>query len=136
MPTPTIEELRKKTPAKSVADKPENQALLRNLLATKGKVSTDSHPSSASPAKRTELPGRYLTLEQPPISAFDDNPVFNEIGAALFLGVSDETLKKWRQRKMGPDYIQYGPGGPVRYTIKALLEFRAAYTVKPARKKK
>jgi hypothetical protein len=123
MPTPTIEELRKKTPAKSVADKPENQALLRKLLA-------------ASPVKRTELPGTYLKLEQPPISAFNDNPVLNEIGAAQFLGLSTEQLKKWRQRNLGPDYIQYGPGGPVRYAIKALVDFRDAHTVKPAKKKK
>jgi hypothetical protein len=136
MPTPTIEELRKKTPAKSVADKPEHQSLLRNPLATKGKVPTGPRLPSAGPAKRTELPGRYLTLEQPPISAFDDNPVFNEFGAATIVGVSAEQLKKWRQRNMGPDYIQYGPGGPVRYTINALMEFRATHTIKPEKKKK
>jgi hypothetical protein len=112
-------------PVRSVADKPEYQPLLRNLLASK-----------VSHAKRTELPGTYLKLEQPPISAFDDNPVFNESGAAQILGLSAEQLKKWRQRNMGPDYIQYGPAGPVRYTLNALMSFRTTHTVKPAQRKK
>jgi len=49
------------------------------------------------------LPGRYLTLEKLPLSVFDDNPVFNEFGAAKLVGVSAEVLKNWRQRNMGPD---------------------------------
>ncbi len=123
-------------PVRSVADKPEYQPLLRKLIAAKGKLPTESRLHSPGPAKRTELPGRYLTLEQPPISAFDDNPVFDEFCAARFLGLSTETLKKWRQRDLGPDYIQYGPGGPVRYELNALMAFRAANTVKPAKNKK
>ena len=53
----------------------------------------------------TLLPGRYLKLEQPPISAFNDNPVFDERGAAQILRLSPDQLKKWRQRDMGPDYM-------------------------------
>jgi len=41
-----------------------------------------------------------------PLSAYDDNPVFDEVSAARFVGVSADTLKKWRHRKQGPDYIQ------------------------------
>jgi hypothetical protein len=85
-------------------------------------------------AQRLELPVRYLTLESPPISAFDDNPVFNEFGAAKIVGVSAEVLKKWRQRNMGPDYIQYGAAGPVRYELNALMAFRASHVVKPGGK--
>lgn len=121
---------------RSVADKPVYRPLLRKLKEAKRKLPTESRLHSASPTQRTELPGRYLPLEQPPISAFDDNPVFDENAAATILGLSAETLKKWRQRNIGPDYIQYGPAGPVRYTLNALMAFRAAYTVKPAKKKK
>jgi hypothetical protein len=35
---------------------------------------------------------------------------------------------------MGPDYIQYGADGPVRYEFNALMEFRATHVVKPGRK--
>jgi hypothetical protein len=118
------------SPVRSVADKPEYQPFFRKLIAE-----SQLH-SAGGPTQRTELPGRYLKLEQPPISAFDDNPVFDENAAATILGLSPETLKKWRQRNIGPDYIQYGPAGPVRYTLNALMEFRATYTIKPARKKK
>jgi hypothetical protein len=116
-------------PVRSVADKPEHREFFRKLIAE-----SQLH-SAGGPTQRIELPGRYLTLEQPPLSAFDDNPVFDESCAARFLGLSTETLKKWRQRNFGPDYIQYGPAGPVRYTFNALMDFRDTHTVKPARKK-
>ena len=94
-----------------------------------------AQPVQASAPQRSVLPGRYLTLEKLPISAFDDNPVFfNEVGAAKIVGVSAEVLKKWRQRNMGPDYIQYGSEGPVRYEFNTLMEFRATRAVKPGRK--
>ena len=63
------------------------------------------------------------------MSAFDDNPIFNEDGAARFLGISAERMKKWRQRNQGPDYLQYGRGGAVRYDLNALMAFRAANRV-------
>ncbi len=65
-----------------------------------------------------------------PLSAYDDDPVLDSQGAAFVLGVSVDLLKKWRQRRQGPDYIQYGAGGSVRYEVKALLEFRDAYRVR------
>ena len=92
----------------------------------------DPQPASSSnPARphRIEIPERYIGLEQPPLSAFDDNPVFNEYSAAQIVGVSAECLKKWRQRNQGPDYIQYGRSGPVRYELNALMAFRATYRV-------
>ena len=81
-------------------------------------------------AKHKELPATYLNIEKPPLSTFDDNPVVNEHGAAKILGASAELLKKWRQRNMGPDYIQYGPGGPVRYEVNILKAFREVHRVK------
>jgi hypothetical protein len=64
-----------------------------------------------------------------PLLAYDDNPVFNEASAARFLNISAECIKKWRQRNQGPDYIQYGPGGPVRYELNTLIAFRAAHKI-------
>jgi hypothetical protein len=122
-------------PVRSVADKPEHQPLLRSLPATQ--VPTGPRLPSAGPATtQTLLPGSYLKFEQPPISAFNDNPVFDERGAAQILRLSPDQLKKWRQRNMGPDYIQYGPRGPVRYAFNALMAFLDSHTVRPSRKKK
>ena len=61
-----------------------------------------------------------LRRELPPTSANDDNPVFDEHSAARFVGVTADCLKKWRQRKQGPDYIQFGQNGVVRYELNAL----------------
>jgi hypothetical protein len=70
-----------------------------------------------------------LTVERPPISTYDDNPVFDEHGAAAYLGLSHETLKKWRQRDQGPGYLQFGLAGAVRYELDTLKAFRAAHRV-------
>jgi hypothetical protein len=89
-----------------------------------------SQPGSASP-KRTEVPERYIRLEPiRPMIAIDDDPVFNEFAAGRILGVTDECMKKWRQRDQGPDFIQYGKHGAVRYALKDLLAYRAAHTVR------
>lgn len=89
----------------------------------------DSPPAGVRAAHRTELPATSSRPEAKSLSTCDDNPVLNEQGAAFVLGVSTDLLKKWRQRTQGPDYIQYGPGGAVRYEIKALLAFRDDYKV-------
>jgi len=83
-----------------------------------------SKPAELRTAHRTEVPAPTQPTKAKPLSECDDNPVLNEQGAAFILGVSADLLKKWRQRKQDPDYIQYGPGGPVRYEIKAQLAFR------------
>jgi hypothetical protein len=59
----------------------------------------------------------------------NDDPLLNSAGAAKVLAVKPDTLKKWRQRGQGPDFIQYGPGGPVRYLHSALLKFIEEHTV-------
>ena len=94
----------------------------------------DSPAVPVGPAQRREIPATRLKLEPRPLSAYDDNPVFDEIGAAFLLGLKPDTLKKWRQRQQGPDYIQYGPNGPVRYELKTLIEFRDKYTLRIMRK--
>lgn len=82
------------------------------------------------PPHRMQIPDVYLSIEHRPVSAYDDNPVFNEDGAGMLLGVSAECMKKWRQRNHGPDYLQYGRGGPVRYERNALMAFREVHRVK------
>lgn len=50
-------------------------------------------------AKRLLLPTRYMKLEPPvPLSATNDDPVFKTRAAATILGLTADTLKKWRQR--------------------------------------
>jgi hypothetical protein len=83
-----------------------------------------SKPTELRTAHRTELPATSLPVKAKPLSECDDNPVLNEQGAAFVVGVSADLLKKWQQRKQGPDYLQYGPAGPVRYELKALMAFR------------
>ncbi len=128
-------QLRKRPfPVKSVASKPEFKHLFTQSAPYAPAVPKPAQPDQASAPQRGVVPGIYLTLEKLPLSVFDDNPVFNEFGAAKLVGVSAEVLKKWRQRNMGPDYIQYGAAGPVRYELSALMAFRAAHKVKPGGK--
>ena len=101
---------------------------LKRALRTQ--VFANSPAVSVGPAQRREIPATLLKLEPRPLSAYDDNPVFDERSAALFVGVSADCLKKWRQRKQGPDYIQYGPNGAVRYELNALQNFRDRHTVR------
>jgi len=90
---------------------------------------TASLPNGATAPRCTLVPAIYFTVERPPISTYDDNPVFDERGAAAYLGLRPETLKKWRQRNQGPDYIQFGPAGHVRYELDILKAFRADHRV-------
>jgi hypothetical protein len=120
-------------PPTTVGGKPSYQ-LISPKSARSAEVPKPAQPVQEGAVQRRELPGKYLTLELQPISAFNDNPVFNEFGAAQIVGVSAEVLKKWRQRDMGPDYIQYGSAGPVRYELSALMAFRVAHKVKPGGK--
>jgi hypothetical protein len=80
--------------------------------------------------RQIQIPITYLTMESKPLSAFDDNPVLGVNGAAEVVGVSAECMRKWRQRDQGPDYIQYGLDGPVRYELSTLMAFRLAHRVK------
>src|SRR5215469_10349001 len=87
-------------------------------------------PGAVAP-KRTEIPSRLARLEpSQPLHLIDNDPVFEVMYAARLLGISQDLLEKWRQRGQGPDYIQYGPGGPVLYALSALEAYKA-YTFRP-----
>jgi hypothetical protein len=89
-----------------------------------------SRSGPAGTAHCRQLPATLLVLEPLPVSAYDDNPVFDEYCAARFVGVSADCLKKWRQRNKGPDFIRYGRNGVVRYELDALMEFRDKHRVR------
>jgi hypothetical protein len=88
-----------------------------------------TQPVDLAAPHRTQIPEEYLSVESRALSTFDDNPLFGTNGAAKILGLTVECLKKWRQRNQGPDYLQYGPSGPVRYELSALMAFRATHRV-------
>jgi hypothetical protein len=75
-------------------------------------------------SRRIENPGVYLQMERAPVSTYDGSPIFSTRGASRFLGLHAEKLMKWRQPDQGPDYIQSGTGGPVRYKLDALVALR------------
>jgi hypothetical protein len=122
---------KKLAPIKPVPTQPE-KAIDRSDLAKRVGLERDKAAlaRSSAAAQRQEVPATLLKLESRPLSAYDDNPVLDEAGAAFIVGVSADCLKKWRQRKQGPDYLQYGKNGPVRYKLKALLEFRDLHRVR------
>ena len=87
--------------------------------------------SSDSPLAnlRRQIPKFLLDYEPIPQEVFDENPVLTERSAAVLVGVTQSLMKKWRQRNWGPNYIQYGEDGPVRYEFAALMQFRNRHIV-------
>jgi len=122
-----------------VKDLPElaHQRFGATLEVLPSAPTTQDEPSSQCDESRTEplrflLPTRYTKLEPSrPLSAFNDDPLFNPKAAARILAVSVECLKKWRQRKRGPKYIKYGEDGPVRYAWSDLKRFRSQHAIVP-----
>lgn len=51
----------------------------------------------------------------------------NEKDAAVFLGVSVFTMRKWRSRKRGPNYYKFE--GCVRYDESDLEKYRSSRTI-------
>lgn len=53
--------------------------------------------------------------------------LLNDQAAATFLGVSPATLRSWRCRGIGPDYVKMGAGkkSPVRYSASDIEAFIA-----------
>jgi hypothetical protein len=87
-------------------------------------------PAPTASPKRVQLPKRLMILEPSrPLSAINDDPVFETLYAAKILAVSPELMKKWRQRNQGPDFIQYESNGPVRYALSALRDYQERRTV-------
>ena len=91
--------------------------------------------ASLSPALRREIPKFLLDYDPLPLEVWDENPLLNEKSAAVLLGISPDLMKKWRQRDRGPNYIQYGKNGPVRYEFGTLMEFRIHYKVETRSKR-
>ena len=59
------------------------------------------------------------------------DPILTTRQVAAILGVSSETVKKWRQRAgRGPEYIQY-PGGLIGYRLSTIMHFLQDFTVEP-----
>ena len=56
-----------------------------------------------------------------------DYKFMNEKDAAVFLGVSVFTMRKWRSRRRGPTYYKFE--GCVRYNEPDLEEYRRSKTI-------
>lgn len=111
-----------------------SQIVKANLSIAKLQESTQPFPSKLFPPELTKIPSRLHQLEpREPFRLIHDNPIFDIYDAARILGISQQLLEKWRQRGQGPDYIQYGPAGPVRYELSALKRFKAMYRIRPTR---
>lgn len=116
-------------------DAPATREALPSEPNAQNESSSQSDESRTEPL-RLVLPTRYTKFEpSKALSAFNDDPIFNAKAAGRILAVSVECLKKWRQRKRGPSYIQYGDDGPVRYAWSALKQFRAQHTIHPGKGK-
>jgi hypothetical protein len=118
--------------ALAVMARPQSEsAALSSLPAVAAQL---LQPVDLPAPRRTQIPEEYLSVQSRALSSFDDNPLLGTCGAAKILSVGVELLKKWRQRDQGPDYVQYGPGGPVRYELDALMAFRALHRVRVSSK--
>ena len=104
----------------------------RNNLSqpsTQPKGATTAQPQRPSADFRRQIPKVLLQYEPLPQEVYYENPLVNERGAAVLLDVSTDLMKKWRQRNWGPNYVQYGKDGPVRYEFATLMEFRIRHRV-------
>jgi len=109
-------------PSESTAGPVQSQTstVSPNLQAPAGETSIHPRARELLAAFRKQIPEALLYYEPKPTRAIFGNPVVNEHGAAGLLGVSQELLKKWQQRSLGPNYIQYGKNGPIRYELTLL----------------
>jgi hypothetical protein len=118
--------------ARAVMARPLSQSAVSS--APPSIASKRIQPVDPATPHRTQMPAEYPSVESRALSTFDDNPLFGTCEAAEFLAVGVDLLKKWRRRNQGPDYVQYGPGGPVRYELDALMAFRARHRVRVSSK--
>jgi predicted DNA-binding transcriptional regulator AlpA len=67
-----------------------------------------------------------------------DNPIQHRLMSSAetsaYLGVSLNTLQKWRSRNIGPKYLKYGGSNSsaIRYIQEDVEKFRNAHTVHPS----
>ena len=59
------------------------------------------------------------------LSAAADDPLLNDTDAAKQLGISPATLRSWRCRGIGPNFVKMGAGkrSPVRYASEDIEQF-------------
>lgn len=96
------------------------------------KPSQSTNTAPASPVYRAgnnilppiQPPGPNSTLVPP----LPGDRLLSERQAAVILGVSYETLKKWRHRKRSPRFVRF-PDGTIRYRLSTLLKFIDDHTV-------
>jgi hypothetical protein len=119
--------------------------LPQDLKTRSANATNPAQPQSTLPAPSpttsvpnvTKIPLQLKRLEPAEPEVFiNDDPVFDTNRAASILGASPTRLIKWRQRKQGPDYLQYADNGSVRYELSALIAFKAAHRVRPSRQPK
>ncbi len=70
------------------------------------------------------IPMRRVFLTDP------KDPLLPTKIAAGILGKSEEALKKWRSRSVGPRYIRFHDG-TIRYRLSDLLKYLDDHTVNP-----
>lgn len=67
-----------------------------------------------------------------------DNPIQHRLMSSAevsaYLGISLNTLQKWRSRNIGPKYIKYGGANSsaIRYDQDDVEKFRKAHTIHPS----
>ena len=66
------------------------------------------------------------------VHALGLEPLADEDAAAVFLGLSKKTLRRWRWLGRGPAWTKLGAGGVVRYRPEDLRSFVSAGARGPA----
>jgi hypothetical protein len=78
--------------------------------------------------RRTDRPDvKVPPAPQIAIAPFPTDRLIATPSAAYILGVTDEVLKKWRQRSQGPEFVRF-PNGDIRYRLSTLLKFMEDHT--------
>jgi Helix-turn-helix domain len=96
------------TPAKP----PDSAAVNRRAIRPPSSTTNSHEESHVTDLQRRDVSSAPLT----------------PAAAAVYLGISEKTLTKWRQAGKGPAFVR-NQDGRVRYTIEALKEWRATQTV-------
>ena len=83
-------------------------------------------PTRAPASPRNPAPPKEgIWVKTPPLDL-----MLTTSQAAELLRISPETMKKWRQRHKGPNYVRFD-GGVVRYPLSSILQYLQDHTVEP-----
>jgi hypothetical protein len=121
---------------KVATGRPPQSAVSNASAAPKEKVqvptstTTPANATPEEPQSRADIAPceQPMTLQPLPV-----DPALTTKQAAPILNESFETLKKWRQKGVGPAYIRY-ESGAIRYRLSALMQYLNERTVKPRSK--